>query len=561
MKCALLVTIAGACLLQVGAAGPAAAQGRPVLTSQQCTALTGSVIPARDIGMPTSGAKITSAAVLAADPQGRGHPAYCLVVGEIAPVDPSAPNINFNVGLPLAWNGKAFMLGGGGFDGMIPPVTESPLNTEGGPPPLARGYAVFSSDGGHQSPGSPLAPDASFALNREAFLNYEGDAIKKTRDAALSVIQHAYGGPPARAYIAGASGGGREALLAAARWPSDWDGVVSLYPARNGLLVSLGALHMSQALAAPGAYLPPAKRALLYRTALARCDGLDGVKDGLISNVRGCRAVFDPATASLDGSPLLCPGGGVSGPTCLSDAELAALRAIEHSSPLPFTVGEATSLPGFNVYTADTGRPPTSQEQSMVTLFGFGMAPPASPPKPGMSFSFAIATQALRYMIMKAPGVDPLIFDIANPGPYADDLRAAAAVDPQDLTMASFARKGGKMLILQGTDDLVVSPRATEAYYAYLRTSLGEVAARRMVRFYEVPGFAHTTSAIFNARWDPVSAIEAWVEHGVDPADHMVVTDTTGLPGRTRPLCPYPEWARYQGGDANSAAAFVCTRH
>ena len=82
-----------------------------------------------------------------------------------------------------------------------------------------------------------------------------------------------------------------------------------------------------------------------------------------------------------------------------------------------------------------------------------------------------------------------------------------------------------------------------------------------MVRFYEVPGFAHTVSTIFNVKWDPVSAIEAWVEQGVDPADHLVATDTTGVPGRTRPLCPYPMWPMYKGGDVNAATSFVCTLH
>ena len=562
MKIAALLPAASLCLLLVGVATAANAQETPSLSAAQCAALAGMTIPAARIGLPTSGARITKASMVAADAKGAPHPDYCLVVGEIAPVDKAAPNIEFNLGLPASWNGKAFMLGGGGFDGFIPDVTGTPMTAEGAPAPLARGYAVFSSDSGHKSSGPPLALDASFALNREALLNWEGDALKKTHDAALAVIRQAYGRRPAVAYFAGGSGGGREALQAAARWPADWDAVIALYPARNGVQLALQALRTSQALAAPGAYIPPAKRALDYQAALERCDGLDGVKDGVISGVAGCHAVFDPATASLNGVPLRCPGGADAGPNCLSDAELAALRAIDRPSPLPFALATGDKiLPGFNVYTSDTGRPPTSQMQGAVTLFAFGMAQPATPPGPGMSFFFTIADQVLRYMVTQDPASDPLKFDIDHPGRYAARLRELSELDARDLAMAGFARKGGKLLILQGTDDMEVSPRATEAYYEQLRASLGEAAVARMVRFYEVPGFAHTVSTIFRPTWDPVSAIEGWAEHGVDPGDRLVATDTTGVPGRTRPLCAYPMWPKYKGGEVNAASSFVCTLH
>jgi feruloyl esterase len=558
-KIAALVSAVGLGLLQLGAATVANAQEPPSLNAAQCAALTGMTIPAARIGLPTSGARIGKAAMVAADAQ--GHPDYCLAVGEIAPIDRSAPNIEFNVGLPASWNGKAFMLGGGGVDGFIPDVTATPPTAEAAPAPLARGYAVFSSDSGHKSSGPPLALDASFALNREALLNWEGDALKKTHDAALAVIRQAYGRGPQAAYFAGGSGGGREALQAAARWPADWNGVIALYPARDGVALALQAIRTSQALARPGAYPPPAKRALLYQAALERCDDLDGVKDGVISNVRGCHAVFDPATASLNGVPLRCPGGADAGPNCLSDAELAALRTIDRPETLPFALASGdTSLPGFNVYTSDTGRPPTSQVQGAVTLFAFGMAQPATPPGPGMSFFFTIADQVVRYMITQDPAFDPLKFDIDHPGRYADRLRELSRLDARDLAMGGFARKGGKLLILQGTDDFEVSPRATEAYYAQLRRSLGETAVAGTVRFYEVPGFAHTVSTIFRPTWDPVSAIEGWAEHGIDPADHLVATDATGAPGRTRPLCRYPTWPRYKSGDVNAASSFVCAQ-
>jgi len=539
-KIAAGISALGLCLAPLTLATVACAEQEAPLNTAQCKALTGTTIPAAKILLPTSGARITKASLVVANMQGPAQPDYCLVAGQIAPVDASAPDIEFNVALPANWNGKAFMLGGGGFDGFIPPVTGGPLNTGGGPAPLARGYAVFSSDSGHRSKGPPLALDGSFALNREAFLNWQGDALKKTHDVALAVILQAYGRRPTVAYFAGGSGGGRQALQVAARWPADWDAVIALYPARNGLLVGLEALRNSQALAAPGAYLSPAKRALLYQAALERCDGLDGLKDGVISDVRGCHAVFDPATAKLDGVPLRCPGGDI-GPTCLSDRELVALRVIDRPSPLPFPLATGDAyIPGFNVYTSDTGRPPTSPVQAAATFFAFGTAQPSTPPGAGMPFFFNIADQVIRYMVTQDPAFDPLKFDIDHPGRYAARLRELSQLDARDLALSGFARKGGKILILQGTDDMEVSPRATEAYYAQLSGSLGEATVARMIRFYEVPGFAHTVSTIFNVKWDPVSAVEGWVEHGVDPADSLVVTDTTGLPGRCGPSAAIP---------------------
>jgi len=556
---AVLLSTVGLPSLQLGVAPIANAQEAPSLNAAQCVALTGMTIPAAQIMLPTLGARIAKASIVAADPKGQSHPDYCLVVGEIASNDRSAPSIEFNVGLPTTWNHKAFMLGGGGFDGFIPDVTGTPLNAEGGPTPLARGYAVFASDSGHKTSGPPLALDATFALNREVFLNWEGDALKKTHDAALAVIQQAYGKRPEKAYFAGGSGGGREALHVAARWPADWDAVIAEYPARNGALLALGALRNSQALALPGAYPPPAKRALVFQAALERCDGLDGVKDGIISNVRGCRTVFDPGKAKFHGVALRCLGGADTGPTCLSDAELLTLRTIDSTSPLPFRFAtEDTSLPGLNVYTSDTGRPPTSLAQAATTLFAFGTVQPATPMAPGMPFFSVIANEIVRYMVAQDPAFDPLKFDIEHPGRYSTRLRELSLLDARDLAMGGFAKKGGKILILQGTDDMEVSPRATEAYYAQLRQSLGEATVAKMIRFYEVPGFAHTVGSVFRATWDPVSAIEGWVEHDTDPADHLVVTDAIGVPGRTRPLCPYPNWPKYRTGDVNAATSFVC---
>jgi hypothetical protein len=146
------------------------------------------------------------------------------------------------------------------------------------------------------------------------------------------------------------------------------------------------------------------------------------------------------------------------------------------------------------------------------------------------------------------------------PAAAAARLQGFARRGDADLDLSGFARNGGKLILLQGTEDFLISPRATEAYYEQVRARLGGAAIARMLRFYEVPGFGHSTSAVFGMSWDQLGALERWVEQGADPAEHETVSDTTGVLGRTRPLCLYPRWPMYRGsGDPNLATSFVCS--
>jgi hypothetical protein len=553
MKTATLVAFAALCLGPLWAA-PAMAGQR--LDAAACAALSGLAITPGQIGLPTSGGRTTAATLVAADPA-KDLPAHCLVAGEIAPADPAASPIDFHIALPTDWNGKAVMFGGGGLDGVIPDVAGSPQASQGVKTPLARGYAVFGSDGGHQTPG------AAFALNDEAWNNYLGDALKKTRDAALVVVHRAYGAAPARAYFLGGSKGGAEALAVAARWPADWDGVVSLYPARNPILVTFGILALNQAIAAPGAFPSLEHRALVYRAALERCDGLDGAKDGVISDVKDCRRAFGPMTATIGGGPLLCPPGAPPSTPCVPGAELAALEAIDTPFALPFAVGGETEFLGYNAFTSDTGAPGAAPARMGANVLALGLIPPASPFQQGMPVSFGLIDPFFRQAILKDPAADVVRFDRVHPPAAATArLQALASTGDADLDLGGFARKGGKLILLQGTEDFLITPRGTEAYYERVRARLGAAAAQRMLRYYEVPGFGHSTSAVFGMSWDGLGALERWVEHGLDPAERETVIDTTGVPGRTRPLCLYPRWPMRPGsGDPAVAASFVCTAH
>ncbi|WP_375509191.1 tannase/feruloyl esterase family alpha/beta hydrolase [uncultured Caballeronia sp.] len=478
--------------------------------------------------------------------------------GNIQPVDPTAPNIKFQLGLPTNWNTKALMLGGG-FDGSIPAVTGNvPSGAIDELGPLGRGYAVFASDSGHQSTNGIV--DGSFSVNQEAYDNFAGAALKKTHDAAVFLIKARYAVTgPSKSYFAGGSTGGREALTVAQRWPADWDGVIAFYPAYDFTSLSLQQLRATQGFAAPGGYLNTAKRTLLFKTVMGACDALDGATDGIISNVQACNSTFDPSTAMLRGDALRCPGGTDTGDTCLSDVQIEALNTM--NTPLdfiyPLTSGE-TSYPGYNVFGADLGGVNTSPLESIVTRLALGTTQPSYPLQATAMFDGQISDQFVRYSVVNNSNFNSLTFDPANAGQWGTRISELSALDANSSDLSAFNAKGGKLLMAHGTVDLTVSTRATEIYYQRLIATMTAATVNGFVRFYEIPGLQHGTSTVFNPAWDSLTALENWNEKGVSPVN-QVMTDTIGVPGRTRPLCNYPTFARFKGtGDVNSASSFTC---
>ncbi|MBC7990766.1 MAG: tannase/feruloyl esterase family alpha/beta hydrolase [Luteimonas sp.] len=562
------------CSLMVGLVGCGGGGGSDDTTSAasaaptSCTQLLNILIPPTAIGLPTTGATVASSVAVAASGAGASAtPAYCLVSGDIMPVDTTAPNIKFQLALPDAWNQKAIMLGGGGLNGFIPPVTanlfDAPLDSKS---PLQKGYAVFASDSGHQDPTSSNITStsttiAAFAVNDEALANYSGDALKKTHDAAFVLIKAAYASTPKKSYFLGTSNGGKEALIVSGRWPSDWDGVVSLMPAQNWTPGVLSYLRAAKTFAAPGAFVSREKRSVLFRAALSACDGLDGVQDGLISDVQRCNAVFDPSTALLNGSPVRCAGGVDSGDNCLSDIQIAALKTV--NGPLVFDFQMAsgeTAYPGWNVFTSDTGVSGDSFISTYVAYLSILGVSPQTFPVTSADLGLRIAEGWLRYAVARDPSFSYLNFDASNPGAYAARLSELSVRDVSVKNLTGFATKGGKLLLMHGQADLIINPRGTELYFQGLQSTMGAAQVDSFLRFYLVPGFGHSFSSAFFAKWDQLKALEDWVESGVDPKANQVVTDIVGVPGRTRPLCIYPTWPKYKGsGDVNQAASFSCT--
>lgn len=524
-----------------------------------CAGLNGMVIPSKSIGLPTTGGLVTSTTVVPANGL-TGAAAigeYCKVLGEINPVDPTAPKIKFQVDLPASWNKKAMAFGGGGFDGSIPAVAG---NVGFGPTdqllPLGRGYATFGSDSGHQA-GALGSQDHLFGLNDEAERNFAVDAPKKTRDAAVFIIKARYGHHPRKTYFMGGSTGGREALAAIQRWPADWDGAIALYPAWNDMGALLQGQRIMRAMAAPGAYPNQAKRKVLYDAAMAACDALDGVADGLISNQEKCNETFHPTVVR-------CPGGADTGDTCLSDAQIEALNI--YNTPAHFHFHMASGLqsfPGCNVWGADLGRTFADSGnfalQPFVIFLTLGTVQPALPANQLMPYLSPFMDQFMKYAVVRDPTgtFDTLSIDPEHPGPYAHRISDLSKQLDTKTDISKFVARGGKLLLAHGLQDVLVSTRASEMYWDLLQDQFGPKKVDRFARFYEVPGAGHAFGAAFTPAWDSLTALENWVEKGIAPRN-QIVTDTAVNAGRTRPLCEYPTWPRYIGGDPDLASSFTC---
>jgi hypothetical protein len=525
------VPVARTAMLGVFAAGALALLGSARAQVADCAALSGLTIPASSIGLPTGGAVVTSASLVATPV------ANCQVNGRIDPVDPTAPPINFRVNLPSDWNGKAFQFGGGGFDGSVVSATGSiPSAPPGTPGPLARGYTTMGSDSGHSG------GNASFALNDEALVNFGYAQLKKTKDVAVALMQAYYQASPWRVYFAGSSQGGREAVTVAQRFPDDYDGVFSRVPVLNFTALQVAGNRMgAPTLGSSGGWMNPAKRTLLTNATFAACDALDGVADNLIARYEGCH--FDPST-------LRCAGGADTGDDCLSDAQINAVRTLH--SPLTFDYPLAkgvTSYPGW----------PTGHEAASWGTWTMGAAPPPavqpSGPSPGGALIVNFGAQTIRYFIAKDPTLQTYSFDHNSPLWRDRIQQVSAIVDSTDPNLAAFAVHGGKLIIQEHFGDYAQSPFAGVNYYKSVVATLGKPATDSFTRLYVSPGAEHG-GANAPSQVDMITVLENWVEHGIAPGN---LVQTQPSPARSLPMCRYPAWPQYVFGNALDASSFACT--
>ena len=544
-KLGLRIAVLGWAFL--GASFGAVADDDSAQARQACVALSGLRIPASAIGLPTTGAAVEKASVVAADAKDNANGEYCAVTGLISPVSPAAPTIEFQVNLPPNWNGKAVQMGGGGYDGTLVTATgRAALEPADVPTPLKQGFVTLGSDGGHK--GGP-GFDGRFGTNDEALLNYGKQSIKKTHDVAVEIIRKRYGRKPAKFYFIGGSQGGHEALDAAARYPADYDGVVANFPAYNVTMLHMASLDVGKAVYADhgAGWLSPAKTKLLTDAVYAACDtvALDGVKDGIISNVAGCNAVFNIDSVKRK---LACPAGRDKD-FCLTPAQIAAVERITSPYRPGFAIAGMSEFPRWPLL-----------EGALFQVSNFGTRPvPANPPEQTDALLYNAGAATSKYIITRDPSLDALTFDPnATAAVRARTQEVAKIMDVTDVDLTAFRKKGGKIILVHGTVDDFISPHNTVAYYNRQRERQGAQALDSFLRFYLVPGLGHGMGP-FNAKYDGLKVLEAWVEKGQAPGTLTAIDENPATKGRTRPMCVFPAWPKYVGtGSVAAASSYRC---
>ncbi|SEA34316.1 feruloyl esterase [Paraburkholderia sartisoli] len=528
----------------VVSAGAAVAATGPTLATQ-CTQFAGFTLPPGIIGLPTGGARIDTAEMIAATARNNQNGDYCRITGSIKPLKPGTPGIRFDVNLPRRWNGRALQVGGGGYNGVVVSGT-GVMPFWPNRAPLAQGYATFGDDSGHVG-NSALAV---FGLDDEAVVNFGYAHLKKTHDVALALIEHAYGRPPEHTYFAGGSTGGREGYTVMQRFPDDYDGVIANSPALNFSGVRLLGVKVGQTeYATPGGFVPPPLLERVYQRTLEVCDRLDGAADGIVSDVGACRKHEADVIDSLR-----CPPGkaGIANDSCLSGAQLATLDVLRDGLSLPWPLAwNVHRYRGYNVFqgTLFTGMLGLAHDDAHGT----------PPTIVANGYLFSQGDGYARYFIARDPAFDSLKFDVLHPGRYQRQVvalsRTIGAMNPD---LSRYIARGGKLITLQGLADEVISPNQTIAYHDALVDRFGSGTVDSFMRLYMVPGFQHGSGA-FIPSTDLLGALDNWVTHDVAPETLTATDIAAATNGRSRPLCRYPMFPRYGGkGNVNLASSFVC---
>jgi feruloyl esterase len=443
----------------------------------------------------------------------KGLPAFCRVQLTLTPSSDS--DIRSEVWLPLNnWNGKFQQVGNGSWAGSIQYGALADA--------LRRGYAAASTDAGH------TGTDASFAVGHpEKLKDFGYRAVHETAVQSKQTVTNFYGMAPKLSYFNGCSGGGRMAFQEMQRFPADFDAILAGAPGYNRVNQSVWMLMNAKAtLDSPASFIPPAKYAVLHRAALDACDAQDGLKDGLISEPLSCHV--DPAVVQCSAGRVLSDPAG-----CLTAPQVEAARKLYAGVIHPKT--------GERIF-------PRLEPGSELSWGG-----PAGGPEP-----LAVGADLFKFVVFKDPKWNFRTFDLAR------DYDAVHKIDSLDLSPTSpdikaFVARGGKLLIYQGWADQNVAPQSTVDYYNNVVKTIGQKQVDESVRLFFAPGMAHCGGGEGPNVFDALTPLEQWREQGKAPTSILATHSTNGKVDRSRPLCPFPQVARYKGtGSIDDAADFAC---
>jgi hypothetical protein len=466
-------------------------------------------------------------------------PAFCRVTVDATPSSDS--DIKIEIWLPVSgWNGRLQGNGNGGFAGEI---DYAELGRR-----LLRGYATVGTDTGHAGQGT----DARWALNHpEKITDFAYRGIHEMTAAAKAAVSAFYGSGPQHSYFAGCSNGGRQALMEAQRYPADYDGILAGAPANFWSHLVSSSLWDAQATTLdPASYIPASKLPAIAHAVVEACDAKDGVKDSILNDPRQCH--FEPKS-------MLCKSGDSD--SCLTEPQATALGKL---------YGGAKDAQGHQIF---PGFLPGAEEGGG----GWGLWITGS--EPGKSLLFAFGYGYFSDMVYSDPAWNykTTNFDRA----VADaDKKNAHILNATDANLKPFTSRGGKLLMYHGWNDAAISAINSINYYNEVVAKLGAKDAAASVRLYMLPGVQHcaggTGPDAFGEPGMPqpddssrnaTLALEQWVEKGAAPWQ-IIATKYEGQgpapdfskPKMTRPLCPYPQAAKYNGsGDTNDAANFRCS--
>jgi feruloyl esterase len=495
---------------------------------------------------------------------------HCRVTGKmherVSPVDGKTYSIQFEMRLPKAWNGRFFHQGNGGIDGAVVPANAA---FGGGPltSTLLQGFAVLSSDAGHSNAqGGP-----AFGFDPQARLDYGYQAVAKLTPMAKEAIARAYGKGPDRSYFGGCSNGGRHTLVTAARLPHEYDGYLAGAPGYNLPLAALANIFGGQRYAslveAPHDPATPqgletafttAERKTVAAAVLARCDALDGATDGLVQDTRTCQKKFD-----FKRDVPTCAGARDG--TCLTQAQKIAIAPIfsgattangtRFYAPFWFDSGIGSGGIPFWEFMA----PLVLDSGAVGTIFKVPPSLDALTKGPGFALGLNI-DQALAELF-------------ATDAMYTES--AMSFMTPPDATnMNDVRRRGAKIIVYHGVSDPIFSVADTERWYRGIDRSSGG-RADDFARLYRVPGMGHCGGGPSTDQADFITPLVKWVERGREPEAIIATARGPGnaggvnlevpadwAPDRTRPLCPYPQVARYDGrGSIERASNWQCRGH
>jgi feruloyl esterase len=441
-----------------------------------------------------------------------GLPAFCRVVATLRPTE--ASNITVELWMPLAgWNGKYQAVGNGAFNGSIGYGAMAAA--------LASGYATSSTDTGH------TGNTAEFGLGQpELVVDFGWRSVHLMAVVSKDVIAAHYDEGPRYSYWTGCSAGGRQAMKLAQRFPADFDGIVAGAPGQDWTGRAAAALRVAQRLEAnEAARLSEDDRRLVHTAALAACDAADGVEDGIISSPERC--TFDPGVLQCDGA---------KDGSCLTPAQVETVRMLYSSPPNPSTGRPITGLlPGSELDWTDLGWTGSAR---------------------------ATGLDQFRYLVHGDPDwtIDQFDFDTDIVRAEQGDAETLNALDPD---LEPFFARGGKLLAYHGWSDAQISPLNATQYYEHVVEAVGGAdRVRDSYRLFMVPGMGHCRGGEGPSDFDKMAPLEAWVERGRAP-DQLIATrfGPRGQVEMSRPLCPYPTRAAYDGsGDPRRAESFSCGR-